>query len=183
MKNIEYEYKIIISHDKFKLLKKYLKNEFKFSEYTQKNTYFDDKFNTLKQNNSALRIREKNNILEWTFKKKVSDLKKLELKQITKTLDFTSINHNIKNQLDLIKLDYDSLSKLCFIKTTRIDFKFYNSTLSLDYSKFNNKFKDYELELEVGNKDDIIWFEKLLKHFDIKLILAPSKIQRAMENI
>lgn len=183
MKNIEYEYKLIITHDNYTELLTYLKLKFEYKTYVQFNTYFDTLDKKLKEHNSAFRIRLLNNTWEWTFKQKISKYKKLELKQLTLSSEFESITDPIKSKLLTLVSDFSNLKPLCIIETQRTDFKYFSSTLSLDYSKYNenaNNF-DYELELEIFNDKDLAEFKLLTKRFNIKMQQANNKITRALQ--
>lgn len=183
MNNIEFEYKIIISHNEYENLLHTLKKTYKSSSYTQKNIYFDTQANTLKNAKSAFRIRYLNDTLEWTLKVTIDKNKKLELKQLTSSSDFNSINSEIKQQLTKLNVDINDLNILCEITTHRTDFDFHGSTLSLDHSTFINTNEDYELELEINDEKAIKHFNELLINQNIKNIAAPSKVARAMNFI
>lgn len=182
MNNIEYEYKIIITHDNYQKLQNYLKTLYNNSTYTQVNIYFDDHKNTLKQNKSALRIRQLNSTLEWTFKQSYEKYKKLELKQLTLFDNFDTIEKPILSKLHELNISTSNLKQLCKITTTRTDFKFLSSTLSLDYNVFNDNINhfDYELELEIFNENDLNQFKDLMKKFNIEHIQAKNKVARAI---
>lgn len=180
MNNIEFEYKIIISHAKYNELKNYLNKMFENSTYTQNNIYFDTPNQLLKNNKSALRIRTLNNKLEWTLKRTVDEFKKIEIKQNTNNASFKTISTPILSNLQELGVEIADLDMICEISTNRTDYNFYGSTLSLDFSTFNNSFSDYELELEIDNEDCIPHFNKLIQQFNIEHKIAKSKVARAL---
>ncbi|MHC5229994.1 CYTH domain-containing protein [Enterococcus sp. LJL99] len=185
-KNLEIEFKTLISKNDFSRLKNYFRleeNDF----FMQENHYFDTIDFILKQKNSGLRVRLFSNSAELT-------LKTPEIVGLLETTDILSLqqaHHIISNErLPLEGFVYDKLisfginpSALRLIgslKTKRAEKKLPQGLLALDESWYNQQ-HDFELELEVVNsihgKAD---FLLLLDQLDLTEKPAQNKIQRML---
>ena len=185
-KNIEIEFKTLVSESDFSRLKDYfqLKEE---DFFIQENYYFDTNNFNLKQKNSGLRIRLLPDKAELT-------LKTPEIVGLLETTDILSLHqalHIISNErlpnegfvydkLISFGINPKDLHLIGCLKTKRAEKKLPQGLLALDESWYNQQ-HDFELELEVADnvrgKAD---FLLLLEQLKLKEKPAPNKIQRVL---
>jgi|SRR5690625_3447747 len=184
---LEIEYKVLLSEDKFKELLNNL--NFPSNPVTQINYYFETPDLKLKQINSALRIREKNSHYIVT-------LKEPHKKGILETHDKISedtfqqaIKNNIlfapncSKQLQMQNISLDTIKYIGSLTTERYEFKENNLIYVLDKSFYNNKV-DYELEIEAPSQEiGSHIFNQLISRFDIKKIPPITKIERFVNTL
>ncbi len=183
--NIEIEAKVLLSkEDYLNLLNLNLGKP-----YVQINYYIDNSSHSFTKK-YGLRIRYKNNKYEMTFKEDYSE-GKLETNQIIDKDDFLLFKNNgifidgeIKNKLISLNIDINTLLIIGEMKTTRIDFPYNSSLLSLDKSEYNGLI-DYELEAEDASlkmaKKNIVTF---LENHDINFKFnRMSKLQRFVKSL
>lgn len=187
-KNLEIEFKTLISESDFYRLRNYFhleKNDF----FVQENYYFDTIDFKLKQKNSGLRVRLFSDSAELT-------LKTPEVVGLLETTDHLTLQqafHIISSEKLLFEgFVYDKLmnfgidpTALCMIgclKTKRAERKLPQGLLALDESWYNQH-HDFELELEltdsVRGKND---FLLLLDQLDLKEKPTQNKIQRMLDS-
>lgn len=190
-KEIELEFKSLISEKKYKQLEKYFeKIADKQKLYSQKNYYFDSKDEVLNKLGITLRLREKNDKWEKT-------LKLPSLNKNNKYKESIEINEEISEEKakmfieDGFDLEDETLKNIlkplgnlnlkmeCLgsLKTERLDFKFYSDTISLDKSMYNDVI-DYEIEWETSN---IKFAEKTMEKLKLKLNNGNGKRKRFLK--
>lgn len=185
-KNLEIEFKTLVSESDFFRLKNYFRleeNDF----FIQENYYFDTINFDLKQKNSGLRVRLFPNNAELTLK--TPEI--VGLLETTDTLSLQQAHYIIYNEsfplegfvydkLANFGIDPITLSMIGCLKTKRAEIKLPQGLLALDESWYNQQ-HDFELELEVSDsvrgKAD---FLSLLNQLNIKEKTAKNKIQRML---
>ena len=141
----EFEDKCLINESDYYNI---ISNEKIISSVTQTNYYFDNK-DYLKDNNMALRIREKDSIYELTLKTKTNN------GNVEKNIDidvniFNNMinNHVLDKQLcEQLEIPISTFNSLKVIKTTRSSFNFNDHIVEVDFNTFNQT-HDYEIEIE-----------------------------------
>lgn len=184
--NLEIEFKTLLSMEEFLHAIDY----FQLKEdhfFTQINYYFDSTDFQLKKRHIGLRVRILSDNAEITLKipEKVGLLEindALSIEEAYHFVDYDTLpdSGNVFNKLTTLGINKDDLHLIGSLKTKRAEKKLPQGTLALDESWYNEQ-HDFELELEVrdvlnGKKN----FLSLLDTLNIKLSLAPSKIQRMM---
>lgn len=176
----EIEFKQILTLDEFNNIKEDLKlsnNDFKI----QTNYYLDTKDLELSKQKMALRVRETENDFTLTLKVKTSDHVTKEYHQKISYEQFINFDFNIADIISKIPTSYEALENICTLKTFRAQVNFSKYTLFLDDNEYLDQ-KDYELEMEVDSLDDYIYFEELLKKYNIKKTKSSTKIARALNH-
>ncbi len=146
----EHEAKSLISKLEFeKLLKKYNLNQY----IHQENIYFESIDNYFKNNNSALRIRNYNNLrYELTIKIKDQNMTNQEYNYPLTKAQFDQI----KNTYKLPEYDYPflipTLTSCVSTATKRYQLPYAGHLVELDYTIFNQS-SDYEIEVEAKSAD------------------------------
>ncbi|MBD8067510.1 CYTH domain-containing protein [Bacillus sp. PS06] len=180
---LEIEYKNLLTIDEFHSVMKFL-NLSPSDFLTQKNHYFDTPDFSLKNRQSALRIREKQNKFTLTLKQPQS-IGLLETHQsLTKDQASSLINGatNIQDQIaviiDDLGINPSELQYFGTLETSRAEVPYKNGLLVLDHS-FYLSVEDFELEYEVedaevGLKD----FHEFLTQLHIPIRHTKNKIQR-----
>lgn len=181
--NIEIEFKNILTTEEFKKLVHFFllkENEF----FTQENHYFDTTDFALKEQGSALRIREKNSQYEMTFKQP----KKEGLLETNQTLSVEEANEAlsggrlpdgmIKELISKMSIPFSSLVYFGSLKTRRAEFTYEGGLLVFDHSSYLN-IEDFEVEYEVENyRNGQKIFIQLLEKHGIPLRPTDNKISR-----
>ncbi|MGL5020447.1 MAG: CYTH domain-containing protein [Mycoplasmatales bacterium] len=173
---MEFEKKGIISEDDFfKIIKKTKVKEI----ITQDNYYFETSDEFFKNNNSALRVRVKNDAYELTLKVQ-RELGNLEYNYDISKEEFTKMKITMKLPKVLHKyidstLTFDNIK---IIKTDRHIIEFNQHIIELDKTTFMNSI-DYEIEVEAENLNQA---QKIMDQFtgyvDIKYNESMPKIAR-----
>ncbi|PAE25191.1 CYTH domain-containing protein [Bacillus sp. 7894-2] len=182
-KNIEIEFKNMITRDEFTALMNFLNIRSEdFSK--QENHYFDTPDFLLKEKGSALRIRQKNGSFELTLKQPHpeglletnEDLSESEAAEMIQTGKIPG--EQIKESLEELGIKTDNLQYFGTLTTKRAE-KEYNKGLAvLDHSRYLNK-EDFELEFEVDNrKEGQMVFLNLLQQLNIPVRKTENKIKR-----
>ncbi|AXI08796.1 CYTH domain-containing protein [Oceanobacillus sp. 143] len=184
---IEIEYKNLLTKDEFQRLL----DNLPFPEYSevQTNYYFETKDFQLKENGSALRIREKNGSYRLTLKEPHT-LGLLETHDVLTKQEATDwVNgkiipkEHIAKQLLEKGIAFESLSYYGSLITERREAQYKGVLIVLDISKYNGK-TDYEFELEAQNKDvGLETFLNILSEYNIRKKQTPNKIQRFFESL
>src|SRR5699024_8142218 len=172
---LEIEYKVLLSEDKFKELLNNL--NFPSNSVTQINYYFETPDLKLKQINSALRIREKNSHYIVTLKEhhKKGILENTFQQAIKNNILFAP---NCSKQLQKNNISLDTIKYIGSLITERYEFKDNNLIYVLDKSFYNNKV-DYELEIEAPSQEiGSHIFNQLVSRFNIKKVPPITKIER-----
>ncbi|MFF2499623.1 CYTH domain-containing protein [Peribacillus sp. NPDC058075] len=181
--HIEIEFKNLLSEKEFHQLIEYFHvgaSNFK----TQKNHYFDTLGFTLKNKDSALRIREKNGRYELTLKQPATEGLLETNQDISEETAYAFLNHNTfpygEIQLLILESGIDPKDFTCFgtLKTDRFEFPYKEGLLVLDHSSYLNQ-EDFELEYEVtdanaGKKN----FLTLLETLQIPVRETENKVKR-----
>lgn len=182
-KNIEIEFKNMITTDEFTALMNFLNLRSEdFSE--QENHYFDTPDFLLKEKGSALRIRQKYGSFELTLKQPHpeglletnEDLSESEAAEMIQTGKIP--REQIKKSLEELGIKTDNLRYFGTLTTKRAE-KEYNKGLAvLDHSSYLNK-EDFEIEFEVDDrKEGQMVFLNLLQQLNIPVRKTENKIKR-----
>lgn len=187
--NIEIEAKVLLSEEQYDALVNYLGLE-KYRRLKQINYYIDSKDQILRDNEIALRIREKDDF-ELTFKAPMSE-GLLEKNQIISWKDYEKYQTKglfpageIKDFLETLGFKTNELIVLATLETDRINYQIEDCTLCLDKSTYNGKI-DYELEMEAPSmKRAEALIDKILKEVGIKdyTFNKLSKQSRALNEV
>ncbi|GLB58924.1 CYTH domain-containing protein [Cytobacillus sp. NCCP-133] len=182
-KNIEIEFKNIVTSDEFSRLMQFFEiGEHDFTE--QVNHYFDTPEFSLKSSGSALRIREKNGSFELTLKQSHPEglletneyLTQSEVQQMLKTGKITS--QQIQKLIEKMSIATHKLQYFGTLSTARAEKKHLNGLAVLDHSRYLNK-EDFELEYEVSNREEgHSAFLNLLEQLNIPVRNTENKIKR-----
>lgn len=164
---IEIELKNILTKAEFIQLKQYLHFTDK-DFFKQINYYFDTPHFTLKNNNQALRIREKNGHYELTLKQQ-AEVGLLETNEQISPSQFEQMIHtgeipngNIRTIVHTQLQDNETIAFFGHLTTWRAEKEYMGGLIVLDNSSYLNV-EDFELEYEVSN------LEIGQKHFDALL--------------
>ncbi|AQU80016.1 MULTISPECIES: CYTH domain-containing protein [Planococcus] len=154
-KELEIEFKNMLTKEEYtRLLKDY--SDFHSGPITQHNHYFDTADFQLKQQLSALRIRDKNNHFECTLKipapvghYEITD--QLTNEQARRMLESQSFEATEVAEA-LLKLEVltEKLTSIGTLTTHRVEFEYLQGLLVLDHSEYNGQ-EDFELEYEVSD--------------------------------
>ena len=181
MEQLEIEFKILLTKEMYQKIKNDFKNQIK-ETYSQTNYYLMHPI--LDQLQYSLRIRKKKNSYELTLKRPSSSgLKEMNI-QIDETIKNKIFHHQpVDNEIFTILKDiniaYQDLNCQHYLKTIRSDIELKEGILSLDDNEYNGV-KDYEMELEVLNKEEGYqkWLS-ILKHYHLSYKKnCDSKIKR-----
>ncbi|MDQ0879972.1 CYTH domain-containing protein [Peribacillus sp. V2I11] len=181
--HIEIEFKNLLHEKEFRQLIEYFDvgaSNFK----TQKNHYFDTLGFSLKNQDSALRIREKNGRYELTLKQPATEGLLETNQDIPEETAYAFLKHNTfpdgEIQNLILECGIDPKDFACFgtLKTDRFEFPYKEGLLVLDHSTYLNK-EDFELEYEVmdakaGKKN----FLTLLETLQIPVRETENKVKR-----
>lgn len=169
-KEIEIEFKILLNKKTYsKIYKDLIKKPHKL--YIQTNYYLTHP--NLEKNKMMLRIRQIDDTFELTLKEPYIDSSletnlPLTLEQKNKIINHQPYPNTIFTYLQKYNINALDLQQPYSLTTTRLDYKYNDGMISLDYNEYLNT-KDYELEYEVPNK------EIGLEHF--YNFIKPYKIQ------
>lgn len=179
---IEIEYKILLTFDKYLLLSN--KMPFPNQAIMQTNYYFDTKNNDLRKERSALRIRKKNDGYTLTLKEPYGEHILETHDALTEGEFLQWINENpvtkpnVSNQLIKLGIKDTDLIYLGSLTTERKTFTKYGIEYVLDKSEYNG-ITDYELEIEAPTAESgMAAFKKILQDFHIKKQAAITKNER-----
>ncbi|WP_188208332.1 CYTH domain-containing protein [Alkalibacillus aidingensis] len=187
MQEIEIEFKNLLTKQEYlRLIDQVVKST--PTPKTQVNHYFETDDFQLRQNQMALRIRQKHQAYVATLKQPHEDgllethddLTEQQVKQWLR--DQISLPPNISKQLARIDLDEKRLKYQGALTTHRIEEDQEQFTLVLDHSEYNQT-EDFELELEVNSYEygqEI--FNHLLKQYQIPKRHTKNKIVRFFES-
>lgn len=177
IKNIETEYKLLVSKDKFEeLLSLYPGMEF----HTQVNTYFDNEKREIEQRHGAMRIRKTNHYV-FTLKMH-SDDGLLEYECEVKDDSIESLHHpDIKKLMESYEISYPFYES-AKLTTKRAVFNTGKAELCFDISEYSNQC-DYEIEYEeTCDHDGKAEFLKILSQVGLTYESnCDSKIKRALD--
>lgn len=184
--NIEIEFKNLLTKEEFQKLQVFFHiNDQDFTK--QVNYYFDTPDFLLKEKQSALRIREKNNQFQLTLKQPNEiglletnqALSKEEAHALLKTGTFP--DGPVQTILTDLQIDSNHLTNFGTLTTIRAETEYEGGLIVLDHSYYLNS-DDYELEYEVSNIDSGKYiFEQLLKTQQIPVRKTHNKIYRLLQ--
>lgn len=182
-KNIEIEFKNLITRDEFIALMNFLK--LKSEDFIkQENHYFDTPDFLLKEKGSALRIRQKNGSFELTLKQPHPDglletNEDLTESQAAKMIRTGKIPVElIKQSIEELGIKTDNVQYFGTLTTKRAEKEYKNGLAVLDHSLYLEK-EDFELEFEVDNRDEgESIFVNLLQQLNIPVRNTENKIKR-----
>lgn len=183
MKNLEIEYKVMISKEDFKKLDNLLANK-NNRYFEQINYYYDTKENSLKKQSYSLRIRHIININKYLLTLKIPHLNgKMEYEYEIEENNLTNIPQKIIEKLNDINVLINEIVLIGSLKTYRKEFVIDNSILCLDYNIYNNE-EDYEIECESISMEKAKSIVKnILNENDISYEESRfSKVARATKN-
>ncbi|MDQ0198198.1 CYTH domain-containing protein [Neobacillus ginsengisoli] len=181
--NIEIEFKNILSKKEYDLLL----DTFNINEkqiFTQENHYFDTPNFALKQKNTALRIRQKQEHFEMTLKQPAS-VGLLETNQVLTAKEALSAiqlgklpGGIIENLVEEMEISYRTIEYFGSLLTKRVEFDYKEGLLVLDHSYYLNK-EDFELEYEAENYlHGLRIFQEFLELHGIPKRITENKIRR-----
>lgn len=189
MKNIEIEFKALVSKELFDIIL----SENKVSEqYSHINHYFDTEDEVLNSYNMALRIREKDHCNQITIKHKVEEKDKYYYIEVSDFLGKCELDRVLEENIieSEVILDYlmdhnINLSKVTnynVFTTNRTVCKYDDHILFLDENIYANGNVDYELEVESLTYEEC---ERSFNYYLRKYNLERNfmhKIERAIKN-
>lgn len=179
-KEQEIEIKTLISQTLYDRLKKeYFADIF---PHTQTNTYYDTPTHGLKQKNSALRIRQKENRQTLTLKVKQDTYTTHEFSLPLADSLLTTIEQSETFIAHLPK-DWKSLRPIASFTTKRMQTTLSFGTLFLDHTQFTTHHCDYELEIEVFDHAQIKIARQWIQQYQSDITQALPKIARALAQL
>lgn len=186
MKQVEIEFKTLLSAEKYRELCEYYQlNEDAF--HTQTNVYFDTPTHDLQTLKCGLRIRQYADYGEITLKtpQTVGLLETTDPLTLEECQNYIASQSIPKKEVYQTLLDLgvvpEKLAVIAELTTKRAEFPINEGLLALDESWYNQQ-HDYELELEVNDhKKGKIAFESYLNQFNIPYSPAKNKIVRAIQ--
>ncbi len=179
---IEIEYKVLLSEEKFKDILNSL--DFPDKPFTQTNYYFETPDLKLKECNSALRIRKKNSDYIVTLKEPhpegiLETHDKISKEDFNNAIDTNELSApNCTKQLQNKNISLETIEYIGSLTTERYEFTDNGLIYVLDKS-FYNDYIDYELEIEAPSQAiGLNIFNELLSRFNIKKVPPITKIER-----
>lgn len=179
---VEIEFKNLLTIQEYNLLAEDLFSQTEMIEQT--NYYFETDSFDLKANQSALRIRKKNETYTLTLKEPHPDglLETHDTLTENEFLSWTSgiptEAPNVTKQLKQMSVDLSSLNYSGRMTTFRKEIPYQDTLIVLDKSIYLNT-EDAELELEAASKQyGEKVFNSLLAGYQIPVRKTPSKIAR-----
>jgi uncharacterized protein YjbK len=157
--NIEIEAKVLLQKEQYDQVVSYLHLE-RYKKIKQTNHYIDSTSRVLRDNDFALRVREKDDFV-LTLKTPLSE-GLLEKNQTLSWREYDALEDesifpigNIKSFLELCGLNTRELQVLASLTTYRIEFEYQDGLVSLDENHYgkNGKVVDYELEIESASME------------------------------
>lgn len=186
---LEIEFKNLLTKSEYDRL--YEAFDFKsVAPFTQVNYYFDTSDFKIRDSESALRIRIKEDQAEMTLKTPQDShlletnipLPLHQAKEFIETGQFRP-HSSIINQLEKEGTKIDRVKLITSLKTERLEKPYKNTLLVLDKSWYGSKI-DYELELEAEeDRYGKQIFQKILSDYHIDCRKSPNKIQRAYSHL
>lgn len=181
--HIEIEFKNLLTKESFKRISQFFQIESN-TFISQHNHYFDTNHFDLKKQNSALRIREKQETFELTLKQPATE-GLLESNQIILKKEaeaFLNKGRFPKGEIQkiIIQAGLNPLEFKCFgtLRTDRAEKNYRGGVIVLDHSFYAGK-EDYELEYEVEDAEvGKKIFIELLETLEIPLQKTENKVKR-----
>lgn len=187
---IEIEFKNMLNKEEYNQLLIHFQ-DYPLTQHIQTNYYFETKDFQLKQNQAALRIRQKNGMYQLTLKQPNPNGPGLLETHCTLTdeeanswISGTIIpKAQIKEALGEMNIDMLSLHYGGELETERTELPYQETTIVLDKSYYNDLI-DYELELEATEEGHgLKIFHSLLSAHQIPKRKTLNKIERFYQTI
>ncbi|TAA73162.1 CYTH domain-containing protein [Planococcus salinarum] len=186
-KELEIEFKNLLTQEEYmKLLSVFgYRPE---DAHTQINHYFDTADFRLRNQRSALRIRQKGEMFECTLKTpaengyyEITDaLEAHQAEEILKNRSFPA--PEVEEALQELGMKADLLEPLGSLATHRIEFPYQSGLLVLDHSEYLGK-EDFEIEYEVTDfEEGKQRFQAFLNEHEIPVRNTDKKIARFMDS-
>jgi len=186
-KELEIEFKNMLTKKEYRrLLEDFA--AFHNGPVTQHNHYFDTVDLQLKEQLSALRIRNKSGRFECTLKipaavghYEITD--KLTKEQARRMLELETFEAaEVSAALLELNIPLTALKRIGTLTTHRVEFDYLEGLLVIDHSEYNGQ-EDFELEFEVADaQSGQENFQNFLKQQDIPNRPAKKKIARFMDS-
>jgi uncharacterized protein YjbK len=181
--NLEIEFKNMLTKNEYQMLIDF----FQIGDekiISQENHYFDTPSFLLKENSSALRIRQKGGKFEMTLKQPYQDglletNQHLSQEEATLAIQTGKLpDGKIKELVTNMNISFTEIAYFGSLVTKRAEIKYREGLLVFDHSYYLNK-EDFELEYEVENyhQGKQIFFEFLEQH-NIPQRKTDNKIKR-----
>ncbi|TFB15047.1 CYTH domain-containing protein [Filobacillus milosensis] len=182
MQEIEIEFKNILNEKQYNQLREKWFNDQEPKKQT--NYYFETDDFQLKNHQSALRIRKKNDQYIATLKQPrdeglLETHDQLTDDEANQWFDNQVIlKENIQKQLSPLNIDLDQINYKGELTTYRLEKSVNNFIVVLDYSRYNGV-EDFELEIESPlYQEGKAFFEQILDEHNIEKQPSINKIQR-----
>ncbi|MBT2570394.1 CYTH domain-containing protein [Planococcus sp. ISL-110] len=186
-KELEIEFKNMLTKEEYRrLLEDFA--AFHNGPVTQHNHYFDTADFQLKDQRSALRIRNKSGRFECTLKTpapvghyEITD--KLTEEQARRMLDLKTFEAaEVADALKTLDIAIAELTTIGTLTTHRVEFDYLGGLLVIDHSEYNGQ-EDFELEFEVTDAETgLERFLSFLQKQEIPERSAQKKIARFMDS-
>lgn len=176
------EFRTLLSKDEYTRLVEKFKSQSKYD--IQTNHYFDTAIFSLKAFDASLRVRERDNLLELTLKRK----KGYNIQEFRQTItkdEFDETRNTgflpdgqVKDEISNL-IGTQKIENFMSLSTKRIGFVYDKGIVFIDENNYLNV-TDYELEYEAKTlHEGKAEFIKLISDFQIKYRKADKKISRA----
>ncbi|MDW4413523.1 CYTH domain-containing protein [Staphylococcus saprophyticus] len=180
--NNEIEFKQLLTQSQYQsIYKTYFQDVGTFS---QTNYYIDTPQFDLKANQSALRIRVKDDYNEMTLKIPAEvglmeyNFETRVVPELNKSITTQMLPAEIIEQLEKMDFDLNQLVILGALTTERLEKEVNGNLLVLDKSRYL-AFEDFELEFEVDDYDEgFKQFKNILEQFNMQHEIPDNKVQR-----
>ncbi|WP_270908684.1 CYTH domain-containing protein [Staphylococcus saprophyticus] len=180
--NNEIEFKQLLTQSQYQsIYKTYFQDVGTFS---QTNYYIDTSQFDLKANQSALRIRVKDDYNEMTLKIPAEvglmeyNFETRVVPELNKSITTQMLPAEIIEQLEKMDFDLNQLVILGALTTERLEKEVNGNLLVLDKSRYL-AFEDFELEFEVDDYDEgFKQFKNILEQFNMQHEIPDNKVQR-----
>lgn len=180
--NNEIEFKQLLTQSQYQsIYKTYFQDVGTFS---QTNYYIDTPQFDLKANQSALRIRVKDDYNEMTLKIPAEvglmeyNFETRVVPELNKSITTQMLPAEIIEQLEKMDFDLNQLVILGALTTERLEKEVNGNLLVLDKSRYLD-FEDFELEFEVDDYDEgFKQFKNILEQFNMQHEIPDNKVQR-----
>ena len=180
--NNEIEFKQLLTQSQYQsIYKTYFQDVGTFS---QTNYYIDTPQFDLKANQSALRIRVKDDYNEMTLKIPAEvglmeyNFETRVVPELNTSITTQMLPAEIIEQLEKMDFDLNQLVILGALTTERLEKEVNGNLLVLDKSRYL-AFEDFELEFEVDDYDEgFKQFKNILEQFNMQHEIPDNKVQR-----
>lgn len=150
--DMEYEVKVAIEDSQYNaILTKYGISKIDARQHV--NHYYDTMDHAIYESGAVLRLRTRENKNIFTLKKFIADAEFEEYSEVLYDVKpenphlLIEQHSEVKHQLELLKIDVDSIRLLGLLTTMRFKIPFEDVIVEIDKSTYNMTF-DYEIEIE-----------------------------------